>query len=381
MKQAEGSFLPPEVAQREKQVVRTSIIGIAANIFLAAFKAGAGLLAHSIAVTLDAVNNLSDALSSVITIVGMRLSGKQPDKEHPLGHGRVEFLSAAMIAVIVLYAGISALVAAVKKIITPETPEYSTVTLVILVVAVAVKIVLGLYVRSTGQRVKSDALVNSGMDALFDSIISASTLVAAGVYLWRGISLEAWLGAVISLFILKSGVEMLREAVSKLIGERVAGELSTAVKETICAHMDVYGAYDLVLHSYGPDRWQGSVHIEVPDTMTADAIDRLERSIQEDVYLRHRVILTAIGIYAMNTKDDVAKQAQTELTRFVMAQPGALQMHGFYFDRDHHQIRFDVIIDFEAPDRAAVYETIVAGVRERYPDYTPVITMDVDISD
>lgn len=367
--------------QREKQIVRTSIIGIAANLFLAAFKAAAGLLAHSIAVTLDAVNNLSDALSSVITIVGTRLSGKQPDKKHPLGHGRVEFLSAAVIAVIVLYAGISALVAAVKKIIWPETPEYTTVTLIILAAAVAVKILLGLFVRRTGQQVHSDSLVNSGMDALFDAVISLSTLVAAGLFLWKGISLEAWLGAVISLFIIKSGVEMLREAVSKLIGERVAGELSSAVKKTICEQADVYGAYDLILHSYGPDRWQGSVHIEVPDVMTADAIDRLERTIQEQVYCQHQVILTGISVYAVNTKDDAARQMQTDLTRFVMQQPDVLQMHGFFVDHEKKELRFDVIIAFEAPDRTAVYQKIVAGVQQMYPDYTPVIVMDSDISD
>lgn len=381
MEQTEVRLVSQEALRRERQIIKISIVGIVANVFLAAFKAAAGLLSHSIAVTLDAVNNLSDALSSVVTIVGARLSGKQPDKKHPLGHGRVEFLSAAVIAVIVLYAGVSALAAAVKKIITPETPSYSTVTLVILAAAVAVKIALGLFVRRAGTRVRSDALVNSGMDALFDAVISASTLLAAGLFLWRGISLEAPLGAMISVYIVKSGVGMLRDAASKLIGERVAGDLARAVKETICAQPEVYGAYDLVLHSYGPDHWQGSVHIEVPDIMTADAIDRLERDIQAQVYQKHKVILTGIGIYAMNTQDDDVKRLQTELTRFVMAQPDVLQMHGFYFDREKKELRFDVIIDFEVPDRAVVYEKIVAGVRERYPDLTPIITMDADISD
>lgn len=369
------------IVRREKKIVKASIIGILANLFLAAFKAAIGMLSKSIAVLLDAVNNLSDALSSVITIIGAKLANKAPDKKHPLGHGRVEFLSAAVISVIVLYAGVTSLVESVKKIITPETPDYSTVSLIVIAVAVAVKIMLGLYVRRTGKAVNSDALVNSGMDALLDSIISFSTLVAAGIFLIFHLSLEAWLGAVISLFIIKSGIDMLRETVSQILGERVEGELSKAVKATICSVPDVLGAYDLILHSYGPDKWQGSVHIEVPDTLTADVLDRMERKIQETVYKEHQVILTGIGIYAANTKDDEASAVQSELTRFVMAQDGVLQMHGFYYDVEHKQIRFDVIIDFAVPDRAAVYQTIMDGVKERYPDFTPLIVMDSDISD
>ena len=164
---------------REKTIIRTSVIGIAANVLLAAFKAGAGLVTHSIAIVMDAVNNLSDAGSSLITIVGTRLAGKAPDKKHPFGHGRVEYLSAMIIAVIVLYAGLTSLTESVKKIISPETPDYTPVSLVIVGVAVIVKILLGRYVKSVGEKVNSDSLVNSGQDATMDAVISASTLAAA----------------------------------------------------------------------------------------------------------------------------------------------------------------------------------------------------------
>lgn len=187
---------------REKTIIRTSIIGIIANVFLAAFKAVIGLMTNSIAIVLDAVNNISDAGSSLITIIGTKLAGREPDKKHPFGYGRIEYLSAMIISVIVLYAGITSLVESVKLIIHPKTPDYNTVSLIIVAVAVVVKILLGRYVKKTGVRVNSDSLINSGEDATLDSVISASTLVAAVIFMTFNISLEAWLGAVISLVII-----------------------------------------------------------------------------------------------------------------------------------------------------------------------------------
>ena len=221
---------------REKVIIRTGVIGIFANVFLAGFKAVIGFISGSIAVTMDAVNNLSDALSSVITIVSTKLAGKAPDKKHPYGYGRIEYLSAVTISVIVLYAGITSLVESVKKIIQPEAPDYAPIALIIIGVAVAVKIVLGIYVHATGKKVKSDSLVASGKDALLDAVISTSTLVAAAVFIIWGISLEAWLAAIISLVIVKSGVEMLRDSVSSILGERVEGELSNQIREIILTY-------------------------------------------------------------------------------------------------------------------------------------------------
>ena len=178
-------------ASRSKKIVQTSIIGILANVLLAGFKAVMGILSNSIAITLDAVNNISDAASSVITIIGAKLAGKSPDKKHPFGYGRIEYLSAMIIAVIVLYAGITSFTESIKKIIAPETPDYSLVILIIVAVGVLVKIVLGRYVKSVGVKINSESLINSGEDATLDSIISASTLVAAISYIFWGVSLFA----------------------------------------------------------------------------------------------------------------------------------------------------------------------------------------------
>ncbi|MCR5691472.1 MAG: cation diffusion facilitator family transporter, partial [Eubacterium sp.] len=221
--------------KRDEQIIKTSVIGILANIVLAIFKAVVGLMTHSIAIVLDAVNNISDAASSIITIVGTKLAAKPADKKHPFGHGRVEYLSAMVIAVIVLYAGLTSLTESIQKIMKPVTPDYNTPALVIVAVGVVVKIILGIYVKGVGERVHSDSLVNSGKDASLDSIISASTLVAAVIFIYGGVSLEAWLGAIISLIIIKSGVDMLKETISRILGERAELELANAIKRTVCS--------------------------------------------------------------------------------------------------------------------------------------------------
>ena len=366
---------------RQKLIVRTSIIGILANVFLAAFKAVIGAVTGSIAVTLDAVNNLSDALSSVITILGTKLAGKKADRKHPYGYGRIEYLTAAIISVIVLYAGVTSLIESVKKILHPEAPNYTTVALVIIAVAVVVKLVLGRYVKGVGEKVKSDSLIASGEDARLDSVISASTLVAAGIYLLFHVSLEAWLGVIISAVIIKSGCEMLMGTLSQILGERVESEVSIGIKKTLCHHPEVHGAYDLILHNYGPDTSIGSVHIEVDDTMTAAELDVLERTLVEEVIAEHGVVLTGISVYSRNTTDDEVIRLREEIRRTVMAHDHVLQIHGFYLDPQDKTIRFDVVIDFAEPDPKALYQQIVDEVQALCPDYTPVIALDADLSD
>ena len=370
-----------EQTGRDKTIIRTSVVGILANVFLAAFKAVVGLTSHSIAIVMDAVNNLSDAASSVITIVGTKLAGKEADRKHPFGYGRIEYLSAMLISMLVLYAGVTAFVESVKKIVNPETPDYGAAALIIVAVAVAVKIVLGRYVKRVGEKVNSDSLINSGEDATLDSVISASTLAAAAIYLIFHISLEAWLGAAIALVIIKSGVEMLRDTLSKILGERADAQLALDIKKTICVFPEISGAYDLVLHNYGPDSYHGSVHIEVPDTLSADELDKLIRKVSVEVYRKHSVILTAVGVYSINTKDPEAAAAREKVRQIVKSNPYVLQMHGFYLDKEEKTIRFDIVVSFDAKDRREVFREVCEKVRQEYPDYTVQAAMDMDFSE
>ena len=366
---------------REKTIVKTSIIGIIANIFLAGFKAVIGLMTNSIAIVLDAVNNISDAGSSLITIIGTKLAGREPDKKHPFGYGRIEYLSAMIISLIVLYAGVTSFGESVKLIIHPKTPRYNTVSLIIVAVAVVVKILLGRYVKGVGVKVNSDSLINSGEDATLDSIISASTLIAAGIFMIFHISLEAWLGAIISVVIIKSGIEMLRDTISQILGERNDQELSKAIHDTVTSFPGVYGAYDLVLNNYGPDTWNGSIHIEVPDTYSADKLDQLIREITMKVLGEHHVILTAIGVYSVNTKDEKVIQAKKQVEEIVLSHEYVRQMHGFYLVMEQKTMRFDVVISFDAKDRRVVFNEVVSDVQKAFPDYELQVAMDTDFSE
>ena len=214
---------------RDKIIVKTSVIGILVNLVLVAFKATIGIMVNSIAITLDAVNNLTDALSSIITIIGTKLAGRAPDKDHPYGYGRIEYFSSVIIAVIVLLAGITALEESVPKIFNPVLADYTFVSIFIIAVAVVVKFLLGRYVKGKGKEINSQSLVASGSDALFDAVLSLSTVVAAIISYFWNISLEGILGTIIAFVIIKAAIEMLSETLSSMIGTRVDSEITDKV--------------------------------------------------------------------------------------------------------------------------------------------------------
>jgi cation diffusion facilitator family transporter len=378
-----GSGANPESGiSRDAQIVRTGTVGIVTNALLAAFKAAVGLLSNSIAIVLDAVNNLSDAASSIITIVGTKLAAKDPDREHPYGYGRIEYLTTIIIAVIVLWAGITSMKESIDRIIEPQLADYSAVTLVIVAVAVIAKIVLGRYTKRVGERVNSGSLVASGTDAMMDSIISAATLVAAFIYIFTGVALEAWLGLIISVFIIKAGIDMLREVISRIIGERVNADITVKVKDVVRSVEGVRGAYDLILEDYGPDTLWGSVHVEVDDTMTAAQIDALTREIQRKTFIECNVLLHTVGIYASNTHASLfTQQIRRELEEIAEANPYILGVHGLYVDELDGFARFDVVVSFDASDRHAVVEDVKAQMHAKHPELTFTAAMDADISD
>ena len=366
--------------QRDRIIVRTSAIGILINVLLAAFKAAVGVASHSIAVILDAVNNLSDAISSVVTIVGTKLAGKQPDRKHPLGYGRIEYLSAMIVSGIVLYAGITSAVESVKKIIRPEKPDYSTVSLVIIAVAVVVKIVLGKYVKSQGVRVNSGSLTASGSDAMFDAILSLSVLISAIIFLACGVFLEAYVGLVISCFIVKSGIEMMIETLDEILGGRASREITTKIKQLLTADPAIQGAYDLILYNYGPDKNYASVHVELKDTMTVADVDKLTRKVEAIVYRETGVILAGVGVYSCNTGNPEAKKILDEVREMALSHKWALGLHGFYVDFEAKQMRFDVVMSFDISPQDGM-KILYEEINRAYPDYDIFILPDIDVSD
>lgn len=369
-------------SERETAIVRTSAIGIAANVALAVFKAVVGILSNSIAVTLDAVNNLSDAISSIITIVGTKLSNKKADREHPFGHGRIEYITTTIIAAIIMYAGISSFIKSIQGIMDPVTPDYSPLSLVIITVAVLVKIILGHYVRSVGNRVNSDTLIASGSDALFDATLSTSVLTAALIFIFTKISLEAYVGVIISVFIIKASIELLQGSIKEIIGMRPDAALSTLIYNIVKEDPDAEGVYDLIIHNYGPDRFVGSFHTEVLDTTSAIEIDTMTRRLSTEIYKQTsgKIIIAAIGIYARNTTDNRIVKMRTEVTEMALAHEGVLQVHGFIADIENQFMAFDTVIEFGYDGKQIVHD-IIHEVEAAYPDMNVSVLLDRDTSD
>lgn len=366
---------------REKTVVKTSIISICANLMLVGFKATVGLLSNSIAIITDAVNNLSDALSSIITIIGTKLAGKAPDKKHPYGYGRIEYITSLVVSAIVLYAGITAFIESAKKIIAPEEVDYNVTTLIVLIGGIIIKFVLGLYVKKKGRAIKSDSLVASGTDAFNDAILSISVLASAIVYMIFNVKLEAYVGALVSVFIIKTGIELIKESINNVLGARIESSLAKSIKKEVLKEENVRGAFDLALNDYGPDKYLGSIHIEVEDTLSVADFDKISRRITKQVSQKYGVILHTIGVYSINTKDENIVKAKKEVEEIVFAHKEILQMHGFYLDINDKTLSFDIIIDFKAENREKIYREIYDSIQEKFKNYKITITLDIDSSD
>lgn len=363
---------------REKRIFQVSIIGILTNILLVAFKAVVGLISGSISIVMDAVNNLSDAISSVITIVGMKLASKAPDKKHPYGHGRYEHMTAMLISAIVIIAGATSLVESVKKIIDPSKPNFTTPMIIIISVGILVKVLLGLYFKKAGSEVKSDSLIASGADALFDGVIAFGTLVSAIVMVMFKFSIDGYLGVLISIVIIKSGIEMILEPLNQILGNRVDSVLSGNIKSTVKSFDEVNGAYDLILHSYGPENMIGSIHVEVDESLSAADICKLSRKIQKKVLESYGVFLT-IGIYAKLHFDDDRKNIQKHIINTTGNTEGVLQTHGLWID--DKEIEFDIVVDFEVDDIESLKADIIKKISDAYPKYNIVINIDRDYAD
>lgn len=365
---------------RSRQIIRTSVIGIITNVLLAGFKALVGLLAHSVAIVLDAVNNLSDALSSVITIIGTKLSVRPADKEHPFGYGRVEYFTAIIISSIVLTTGITSLVESVRKIINPTQPDYTTITLIVIIAAIVTKLVLGWYVRKQGQKLESDALIASGSDALFDAVITLATLISAGIMLIWNVSLDGYLGVLISAVIIKAGIEMLSSPITQLLGASVSAELTRQIKSEILEQEGVQGVYDIIVHGYGPNLSIGSLHISVPDTMDAHQIHGLTRKISEMMMSRHGIVMT-VGIYAIATGNNRHAELQKEVVQTLSQQEHVIQVHGFYYYESENCVSVDIVPDMTVTDDQAFINLLTEKLKPILKDLQISIVIDHNYCD
>jgi cation diffusion facilitator family transporter len=362
---------------RQRIIIRTSVIGIVTNLVLVAFKMTVGLIAASNAIVLDAVNNLTDVFSSVVTIVGTKLAARRPDREHPYGHGRYEYLAALVVGAIIFSVGAFALVESIPKVFHPELADYSLVSIIVISAAVLVKIFLGLYVKSVGRAQDSASLLASGLDAMFDAVLSFSTLIGIFSTMFFQVSLDGILGVIISLFIIKTSLEILSNSVLDIIGGRSDPGLSRKLHAFVCSFPEVSGAYDLILHDYGPGAYMGSIHIQVPDRLTAKDIHRLTSEISQGALSRYNVTLT-VGIYAENSQTKAHQAMRRHLEEIIEHYPAVLQSHGFYVDDQRKLVTFDLVIDYFYREKLKLKNRIVREFRRAYPEYRCRVTLDLD---
>lgn len=361
---------------RNNQITKVSIVGIGANALLAAFKVVVGLLSNSVAVLLDAVNNVTDALSSAITIIGVKLAGRKPDSKHPFGYGRVEYFSAIIVAGIIFAAGVSSMVESVKAIIHPEQTSFTWVSVMVIIVAIVGKLILGRYFQIRGKSLNSDALVASGLEASYDAVLSAATLLGAAVSMLWDINIDGYIGVVISAFIIKTGIETLLDPLGKVVGKRVQGDLATAIKSKVAEVPGVLGAYDLVLHDYGPDKAIGSIHIEVSDTLPPYQIQKICRNVSALIYSEFKAVMT-VGIYVSNNSDPEVIAIREDIRQMAMSQDGVQQMHGFFVDKE--EMAFDIVVSFDH-DASAICQRLKEQIEMKYPGKNVHITIDTNYS-
>lgn len=368
-----------QLAAREKTISRASWLGVGANLLLVLFKFIAGSLSHSVAITADALNNLTDALSCVITLAGIKAASKNPDREHPFGHGRVEYVSSIAIGALILYTAVTAFTESVRRITNPEPVDYDATAIVVMVGSVAAKLLLARYYRNTGRATDSQALCASGADAFYDAVISGSVIAGGLIGEASGVRIDGWLGAVIAVIICINGLGILREGISSIIGERPPAALTGKLRDRITSFPSVDAVDDLVLHRYGPEHAMGAAHIVLPENMSVGEADAVCREIAQAVQDEFGIEMI-LGVYAANADTPRIEAMQKKLAHLAAAQPGVMQVHGFYANLHEHNISFDLILDFECPDPHVEVQKIVRSMEKSYPDYTYSVTIDRDIS-
>lgn len=366
-------------SQREKQIMKTSGIGIGTNILLAVFKAMIGLASNSVAIILDAINNLSDALSSILTIVGTKLASKPADKKHPYGYGRMEYITSIIVAAIVLAAGISAFISSGERIFKPEEVEYSKITVVIVLVGIVAKYVLGRYVKKIGNDVNSKALIASGADSSFDALISTATLISIFISIIFNVTIDGYVGVIIAVVIIKAGIEMILDSLDEILGKRPSSELTRSIKEDVMSYDGVKGAYDLLLNNYGPVKMTGSIHIEVDENATGKDIFVLTKTIQSAIMRKYDTFLT-IGVYIVNSDEGVSEMAE-DIRKIVTSYEYLLEIHALYIVKERKLVTFDVVIDLTADNAEEIRNNIEQELKKKYNDFTFLITYDTDYSD
>lgn len=346
-------------------------VGIVLNILLFAGKFFAGQLSGSIAVTADAFNNLSDAGSSAVTLLGFRLAGRKPDTDHPFGHGRIEYISGLVVAGLILLMGVELAKSSFDKILHPQEVTFSLPAIIIMAASVCVKLYMFLYNRSIGHMIRSAAMEATAMDSFSDAVATTAVLLAMLIGRWTGLAVDGYVGMIVAVFILLSAYKAARETLSPLLGQAPDPELVQEIRDTALSGDIVQGIHDLVVHDYGPGRMMISLHAEVPahgDIMAMhDEIDNIEKELMEKLHC-HAVI----HMDPIVTDDEQINALRTQVAELVKQVDPSLTIHDFRVVRGttHDNLIFDAVLPFSSgktvSEAAQEIRGLVRGIDDRY---------------
>lgn len=360
-------LLRQEPDSREGTVVTVSGLNILVNLIFAAIKVVIGLAVSSIAIVSEGVNNATDSATSLITIVGTKLSAKHPTEKHPFGFGRIEYLTSLLISVLILFTGAELMESSVKRIFAPQEMSISYVTMAIIAVSALVKLALGLYTIKEGRRVDSSSLVALGTECRSDSVVSVITLVTALVFLVFHVSLDAYAGIIMSLIVLKAGFEVLKETLSDILGQAGEKELAQELYRIIRAEPLVLNAADMMLHNYGPDAYSGSVNVEIDHSKTVGEVYAALHELQLRI-MHEKHITMVFGIYAVDGDHAQIRQLREQVAAFVREQKHVTSYHALYIHPNGKDLYVDLVVDYDLADWEALRKEFTAYMAELYPD-------------
>lgn len=365
-------------AVRERYGILSGAVGIALNLLLSAGKLFAGLMTGSISITADAFNNLSDAGSSVVTLVGFKLAGQKADDGHPFGHGRMEYLAGLLVSLMILLVGVELGRSSIGKILHPEEVDFSLVSTGILAASILVKLWMGQFNRGLGRKIGSAAMAATAADSISDAVATAAVLAGTLVNRFAHVNIDGWVGLAVAVFILRSGWGAAKDTINPLLGESPDPELVKQLRELVLSHPQVVGMHDLIIHDYGPGRRLCSFHAEVPqdaDILDAhDAIDHIEREIKEKFGIETTVHMDPIA-----TADEKINQLRRQVADLARVVEPEMTIHDFRVVRGptHTNVIFDAVVPHKCRlTDEEVLQRLRQAVSALDPTYQAVIQID-----
>lgn len=364
---------------RTRYGMLASVVGIFCNVLLFSVKLAIGLILSSLAVTADAFNNLSDAASSIISFVGVKMAGKPADAEHPFGHGRIEYIAALIVSFLVIEVGFTFFKSSISKIMHPEEITFDLVPFIILILSILVKLWMAFFNNKLGKRIDSKVMLATAADSLGDVITTSATVISIVICHFTSINVDAIAGLIVSGIVIWSGVSIAKDTLEPLIGQRVPSELYQKITDMVESYEGIVGAHDLIVHNYGPNRSMATIHAEVPNDVSIEAsheiIDRIERDAKKELN-----ILLVIHMDPVEMRDEEVLELRDKTSHIVHALDPELHFHDFRVLKENEQknLIFDLVVpdSYTEKDANRVMHQLIALLHEMEKNVDCIITLD-----